>query len=80
MFRDIVKVFSPFVLSLILLVLVIDRLYWRDCTIYREKTGRETKWIFLNECYVKTKYGWFTREEYRARITAGDGLGASDAE
>lgn len=38
------------------------------CNSYKETTGMETKWKFLDDCYIETKNGWLTKEEYKLSI------------
>jgi hypothetical protein len=45
-----------------------------QCNNYAELTGKETRWITLDACYVKTERGWQRWEEYIARGIASEGL------
>lgn len=38
-----------------------------ECYSYQKVTGIETKWRFLNACYVKTPNGWQRWDEYKLR-------------
>ena len=42
---------------------------YSDCVAYSKVTGRETK-MQSGTCYVKHDGIWFTREEFKALITA----------
>jgi hypothetical protein len=35
------------------------------CGSYSEMTGLETKFVFVDGCYVKTDKGWFLKEQIR---------------
>lgn len=35
------------------------------CESYSEITGLETKFVFVDGCYVKTDKGWFLKEQIR---------------
>lgn len=50
--------------------------YWESyiCTKYEEATGRETKWIFMDNCYINTGKEWLRKDEYAAVIIAREGL------
>ena len=44
------------------------------CDAYQETTGRNTKWVFFDDCYVDSGNGWLTKHEYSATIIAREGL------
>ncbi len=44
------------------------------CGNYEEMSGRKTKYLWLDECYVKTDSGYQRWDEYTARATASEGL------
>ena len=46
------------------------------CGKYEEVTGRETKWIFIDDCYVNSGDAWLKKDEYAATIIAREGLKA----
>ena len=50
--------------------------YWERyaCGKYQDVTGRETKWVFMNDCYINTGSDWLKRDEYAAIIIAREGL------
>lgn len=45
-----------------------------SCSNYEEITGKATKWVTLDSCYIKTEGGWQPWEEYEVRIIASEGL------
>ena len=44
------------------------------CDNYHKVTGKETKWVFMDECYIKTNAGWQRWDEYKNRAIASEGL------
>jgi len=42
------------------------------CNSYAKQTGRETRWVFMDDCYINTDTGWQSRDEYIARSTASE--------
>lgn len=44
------------------------------CESYQEVTGRKTKWVFMDTCYIKTETDWLTRKEYNSVLVAREGL------
>lgn len=44
------------------------------CSNYEKTTGKETKYLTLDSCYVKTQAGWQRWDEYTARSIASEGL------
>jgi hypothetical protein len=47
-----------------------------SCNNYERVTGRETKWIFLDECYVKAAGGWERWDEYKYRAATNERKGS----
>lgn len=45
-----------------------------QCGNYAAITGKETKWLAFDSCYVKTERGWQKWDEYTARAIASEGL------
>jgi hypothetical protein len=45
-----------------------------QCNNYAELTGKETRWVTLDTCYIKTERGWQRWDEYIARGIASEGL------
>jgi len=43
---------------------------WRACANYQAMTGKATKRITLDACYVQTDSGWQRWDEYKARAVA----------
>lgn len=60
-------IFAPFVL-----IAEIASRY--QCNNYEEATGKETKYLLLDSCYVKTDAGWQRWDEYKNRSIASEGL------
>ena len=59
------KMFFMFVVSILaLLVWVIIAANQRECNVYGEMTGMETK-VVAGECYAKTSNGWFLKNQIR---------------
>ena len=52
----------------------------KECTNYKQETGRDTKWDFWGGCYVQSKGTWYTMAEYQSSIAAKDALTISDGE
>ena len=50
--------------------------FWQEyaCGKYAEVTGRETKWVFMHECYINTGADWLKKNEYVAVLVAREGL------
>ena len=44
------------------------------CDTYQEITGKPTKYVNFDVCYIKTEAGWMRYPEYKARWTAHQGL------
>ncbi len=44
------------------------------CSNYEKTTGKETTYLTLDSCYVKTDAGWQRWDEYKNRSTASEGL------
>lgn len=47
-----------------------------SCGKYSEATGRDTKWVFMDDCYIQAGGEWLQKDEYRAVVVARDGLRA----
>lgn len=45
-----------------------------QCGKYEAITGKATKWVTLDECYVQTADGWQRWDEYKIRAAASEGL------
>ena len=50
-------------LLIVSLTLLVNYGYERSCSNYSEMTGKETKWLFLDACYVNTESGWIRYDE-----------------
>lgn len=53
----------------------IDGMVRYQCGNYEKTTGKQTKYIFADACYIKTDDGWQRWDEYKARAIASEGLG-----
>lgn len=42
------------------------------CNNYERTTGHETKWVFLDTCYVKSGNSWARYDEYVARAVTNE--------
>lgn len=49
---------------------------WR-CDQYEEMTGRDTQFLWFDDCYIKASENWLRADEYTATITAREGLNAN---
>ncbi len=54
--------------------LVVNFFQSYSCRKYQDITGRETQFIWFDDCYVKYNDEWFTDYEYAAIIIAREGL------
>lgn len=45
-----------------------------QCNNYQQLTGKETKYVQFDICYIKTDAGWQRYDEYKARAIASEGL------
>lgn len=76
--RDFIDFFAPVLLFAVIIIggVVFLGNYWEAyrCRQYTEITGRETKWVFLDTCYIYTGDDWLRRDEYAAVSTAREGL------
>jgi len=43
------------------------------CGNYQDMTGKPTKYVFMDSCYVKTPTGWQRYDEYIARAVTNEG-------
>ncbi len=78
MIRDFLEVFLPFfVIASFLfggMALAFNYWYSYSCGKYEDVTGRQTKWVFLDECYINTGNDWLRKDEYAAVLVAREGL------
>lgn len=80
MFIDIIKemVLHVFIFLAIILIptaTIINLFNQRSCNKYQEVTGKQTKFIWFDNCYVETpQNGWLTKGEYGKVIIAREGL------
>ena len=59
--------FGCFVSAIIIFALAIAMFFeYIDCNNYEEITGRETKFVFVGGCYVKSHGEWLTKKEHNA--------------
>ena len=82
--RDFFVIFGLcFLLIVVILAAILFGInYWERyaCGKYQDVTGRETKWVFMNDCYINTGSDWLKRHEYAAIIVAREGLKNPPAE
>ncbi len=45
-----------------------------QCRNYEIVTGKPTRWVLLDNCYIQTDKGWQHWEEYKLRAAASEGL------
>lgn len=56
-------------------IFVIGHFYGQyTCGNYQKVTGKETKWVAFDDCYVKADAGWQRWDEYQKRAIASEGL------
>ena len=79
--RDFIEFFAPLFLIIGLLrggimITLGAANYWASykCGNYEKVTGKATKWIFMDDCYVQTDAGWQRWDEYKDRAIASEGL------
>ena len=82
--RDFIDDFAPLLFAIAAFGILSGLICWGSnsygryqCTQYEAVTGKQTKWVTLDECYVKTADGWQRWDEYKARATASEGLNAA---
>lgn len=66
--------------ALVLAAAVIEITGRYQCGNYQEVTGRKTKWVVLDSCYVETDRGWQHWGEYMQRAAASEGLSSLAAQ
>ena len=59
--KDVLKFTSFMVFVVLIHGLILNFLCQRSCENYEEVTGRESKWIFMDSCYVKKDDGKWIR-------------------
>lgn len=76
--RDLIEYFIPtfILLAIIFAAFVFVANLWdrHRCDAYSETTGRETKYIHFDGCYINTSEEWLTKKEYLAVLVAREGL------
>jgi len=60
-------------LVIIALIVGADRFISYTCGNYQDMTGKPTKYVFMDSCYVKTPSGWQRYDEYIARSVTNEG-------
>lgn len=45
-----------------------------DCNAYSEVTGRETRYVDFNTCYVRYGDEWYSLDEHKAIVIARENL------
>lgn len=48
-----------------------------QCKSYQTVTGKKTKWVYMDNCYIQTNDGWQRWDEYKDRAIASEGLKAA---
>lgn len=51
---------------------VADVIEARSCAQFEKQTGRPTKWVYMDSCYVTTTGGVQRLDEYLARSTTNE--------
>ena len=46
----------------------------RECNFFEEITGKPTKYHSFDTCYIQQEGEWMRYDEYKARMTALEGL------
>ena len=76
--RDLFEFFSTAFIAAALLSggIILGANYWQSyrCDNYEKVTGKATRWMFMDECYVQTEAGWLRWDEYRYRLSAREKL------
>jgi hypothetical protein len=60
------------------LFLVSDQYVQYQCGNYTRATGKETRYMRFDSCYINTESGWQRWDEYKMRAAASEGLSALD--
>lgn len=47
-----------------------------QCANYATITGKETRWVAFDACYIQAEAGWERWDEYKLRAAASEGLKA----
>jgi len=64
-----------FIVVAILPIMAISEVQGRyTCSNYQKVTGTETRWVLLDECYIKTPQGWQRYDEFKALAIASEGM------
>lgn len=78
---DFFELLAPVFLFLLIvavgLSLLLDYHYSYQCGNYQKITGKETKHVFMDACYIATSDGWQRWDEYKIRAAASEGLKAA---
>lgn len=75
MFREFLSVVAlPILFLLVAVVGVVDVMGRHTCSNFQEITGKQTKWVFFDTCYINHNQEWFRYDEYKARAIASEGL------
>lgn len=79
--RDFIEFFATLFLVIGLMFggLIFVSNYWESyrCGNYEKITGKATKWVFVDACYIQTDAGWQRWDEYTDRAIASEGLKAA---
>ena len=67
-------VITLFILLIIVTLIPIEVIEDRNCTVYSNITGKETKRVILGTCFVKHKDEWLTLSQYKAILVGREGL------
>jgi len=76
--RDFIDFFLPVILLIVVVIAgaLFGENYYEEytCGKYADVTGRETKWVFMHDCYINTGGDWLTKDEYVVVLVAREGL------
>ena len=74
--RDFFEFFGPVALVLAVLVAgiigIAESAGRYTCNNYERMSGKETRWVALDSCYVQTAAGWQRWDEYTARAVTNE--------
>ena len=72
---DFIKmVLLPIAAFICLFAFVSDRYLNYQCNNYQQLTGKTTRHVRLDACYIKTEKGFQRWDEYKIRAAASEGL------
>jgi len=60
------------IIIILSIFVIADRICAYQCSNYEKITNKETKWMFLDSCYINTDNGWQRWEEYKMRAVTNE--------